>query len=184
MRQLRMDMTRWITTLCAGGMLMWAGSGCATGMSGRASMTPAQAAQVADEQCAGVPEKERELGLLAYRDGIADVRTLSVAEQVGKVQFAHARGALIEVRAQPGISGPWLGRVAACHMALATAGRGGTGGGNADPLLVSGVSLRVDETATGYVLSVRAPDDGAANEVMRRAQALTTGGTATAMATH
>ena len=39
-------------------------------------MTPGEAEQVVSEECVGVPTKERELGLLAYRDAIAGQRTL------------------------------------------------------------------------------------------------------------
>jgi hypothetical protein len=138
-------------------------------------MTPAQAAQIADQECAGIPAKERELGILAYRDSIGGVRPLKEKTRVGKWETTHDRGVEIAVRAQPGMSAPWLERVATCHIALATAGRGGASTDATDPLLVAGATVRVEEADTGFIVSVRVPDDASVSEISRRTQALLTG---------
>jgi hypothetical protein len=57
-----------------------------------------------------------------------------------------------------------------------------SGAGANDPLLVPGATVRVEEAATGYLVSVRVPGDDAASEVMRRAQALLTGSSGPAFA--
>lgn len=158
-----------------GGALVLTLNGCATGGASMGSMTPAQASQVADEDCIGVPAKERELGILAYRDAVRGAESLKESEQVGKMKFAKDRGVVIALRAQPGMSAPWLGRVASCHMALAAAGRDASSASAMDPLLVPGAAVRVDETATGFAVSVRVPNDEAASETLRRAHALLTG---------
>ena len=185
MRYLKVSLVR-ILVLTGIGALVSTTAGCASvaGSSTGTAMTPAQAAQVADNECSGIPAKERELGILAYRDAIGGARPLKETTQVGKVQFSHERGVVIAVRAQPGMSAPWLQRVATCHIALAAAGRGVTSPGAADPLLVPGATVRVEEADTGFIVSVRVPDDTSASEISRRTQALLTGpsGPATAEA--
>jgi hypothetical protein len=144
-------------------------SGCATdNASGplSASLTPSEYARIADSQCTGLPTKEQQLGVLAYRDSIAGAQVLKEEYQVGKVKFTHDRGVQLALRAQPSMSVPWLERVATCHMALARSNAIATSDG--DPQLVTGATVQVEETFTGYVVSIHAPDAGSAAEVMRR----------------
>lgn len=182
----KLNLGKFLKMTGVGTTLVLALNGCATTAGGAsvASMTPGQAAQVADEDCVGVPAKERELGIMAYRDSFNGVQALNESEQVGKMKFAKNRGVVIALRAQPGMSAPWLGRVASCHMALAAAGRDVSSASGTDPLLVPGAAVRVDETATGFIVSVKVQNGDAASETLRRAQALLTGpsGPATAEA--
>ena len=144
-------------------------SGCATdNASGplSASLSPSEYARIADSQCTGLPTKEQQMGVLAYRDSIAGAQVLKEEYQVGKVKFTHDRGVQLAIRAQPSMSVPWLERVATCHMALARSNALPTSDG--DPQLVTGATVRVEETFTGYVVSIHAPDAGSAAEVMRR----------------
>jgi hypothetical protein len=145
-------------------------------------MSPTQAAQLAENDCSGVPAKERELGILAYRESIGAAQPLKESEQVGKTKIFHTRGVVFGVRAQPGMTGPWLERVASCHIELAAAGQLASNTASADPLLVPGTTVRVEEAGTGYLVSVRAPNADAASEVTRRTQALLTGPSGPAMA--
>jgi len=100
-------------------------AGCATESGGvlTGSMTPEQYAQLSEQQCVGVPAKEQEEGILAYRDAIAGAQTLKDPYQVGKMKLTRDAGVAFGVRAQPNLNGPWLERVATCHMALARSGR-------------------------------------------------------------
>src|SRR5664279_5366492 len=159
------------------GALTAVAGGCATlpGGSTGAAMTPAQNAQFADQQCAGIPAKERELGILAYRDAIAGSRPLKEKTHVGKYETSHDRGVEIAVRAQPGMSAPWLERVATCHIALATAGRAAADLNATDPLLVAGATVRVEGAETGFIVSVRVPDEASVSEISRRTQGLLSG---------
>jgi len=152
----------------AGLVALLAATGCATeaGRGLSASLTPDQYAQISMEQCAGVPTKEQELGVMAYRDAVANAQPLKETYQVGKTKFEHARGVQIAVRAQPNITGPWLARVATCHIALARSGR--ITPSENDPLMVAGATVQVDEAYTGYVVSVHVTDDASAAELMRR----------------
>lgn len=175
MRTVRMSLVRSVMVVGFGAALASAGGGCATTGGGSAAMTPAEAEQVASEECVGVPAQEREQGLMAYRDSIAGTRVLTENVHVGKATFSHARGVVIALRAQPGMSAPWLGRVASCHIALTAAAGGPANGGPTDPLLVPGATVRVEDAFDGFVVSVRVPDDVSAAETLRRAQALLAG---------
>ena len=150
-------------------------TGCATESNGvlTGSMTPEQYAQLSEEQCTGVPAKEQEQGILAYRDAIAGAQPLKDPYQVGKVKLTRDAGVQIGVRAQPNLTGPWLERVATCHMALARSGRL-TPSAN-DPFAVPGATVHVEEAYTGYVVQLHVADANAAKEVMSRTSvALTT----------
>jgi hypothetical protein len=156
------------------GMGVGSAVGCATAAEGPSAkaMSPAQAAQVADVECVGIPQKERELGILAYRDAMEGTRPLKVTEQVGKWTLTHTRGVAITLRSQPGMSSQWLARVATCHVALAVAGRGVVDVDGKDPLLVPGAVVRVDDAYLGFVVSVGLPDDATAADAMKRAHVL------------
>jgi hypothetical protein len=150
-------------------------TGCATESNGvlTASMTPEQYAQISEEQCTGVPAKEQEQGILAYRDAIAGAQPLKDPYQVGKMKLTRDAGVQIGVRAQPNLTAPWLQRVATCHMALARSGR--LTPSSSDPFAVAGATVHVEEAYTGYVVQLHVTDVDAAKEVMSRTSvALTT----------
>lgn len=143
-------------------------TGCATESAGMltASMTPEQYAQVSEQQCTGVPAKEQEQGILAYRDAIAGAQPLKESYQVGKMKLTRESGVQIGVRAQPNLTGPWLERVATCHMALARSGR--LAPSTSDPFAVAGGTVHVEEAYTGYLVQLHVADADAAKEVMSR----------------
>jgi hypothetical protein len=150
-------------------------AGCATESTGvlTASMTPEQYAQLSDQQCNGVPAKEQEQGILAYRDAISGAQTLKDPYQVGKMKLTRDSGVQIGVRAEPNLTGPWLERVATCHMALARSGR--LTPSASDPFAVAGATVHVEEAYTGYIIQLHVSDPDAAKDVMNRTSvALTT----------
>ena len=83
-------------------------NGCATEAGGGfgSSLTPARYTQLSEDQCAGVPADERELGVLAYRGEIAGAQRLKEEYAVGKMKLTRDRGVRIGLRAEPGMSGP------------------------------------------------------------------------------
>lgn len=148
------------------GVLAVALGGCATGASG-GSPTPQERERIAQAQCAGLPAREQQLGLLAYRDAIAGARPYEEEYQVGKMKITRDRGVQLSIRAQPAMTVPWLERVASCHMTLAgSPGRIASSG--SDPLLVPGATVQVDAGYTDFIVRIRVPDADAAAEVMRR----------------
>jgi hypothetical protein len=144
-------------------------SGCATDSATgplSATLSPSEYARIADSECTGLPTKEQQLGVLAYRDSIAGSQPLKEEYSVGKMKLTHERGVQLAIRAQPSMSVPWLERVATCHMALVRSNALAASDG--DPQLVTGATVRVEETFTGYVVSIHVPDADSAAEVMRR----------------
>ena len=141
-----------------------------------------QYAAVADDICAGVPARERELGLLAFRDNIVSVAPLNEFHFAGKAKYLRTEGAVIKLRATPGISVPWLERVNGCHIALAGAARLAESDSAMDPFLLTGTTVAATEVYAGYVLSVKGTSVESVKEILQRSYALvsTPAGTKTA----
>src|SRR5579872_5840995 len=169
----RPHMIGWSTLALTLGTAMIAGlAGCATTTA--PALAAVQGGQDANQACAGVPAKERELGLASYRDAIAGTAPMHERVQLSKsVTVEQQVGVQIAVRAQPGLTAPWIERVATCHAALATSGQLESRDAKDDPLAVPGVSVTVAEAATGFVVSVRAPNANVAEDVNSRALAMT-----------
>ena len=151
------------------GSAVYAETGTA-GTSGKTSA--AQYAAIADDICTGVSAKEREMGLLAFRDNIVSVTPLSELRFAGKAKYSHTEGAVIKLRATPEISVPWLERVNGCHVAMAGAGRLAGNDASADPFILSGTTVTASEVYAGYVLSVRAAKSDAVQVILERSFAM------------
>ncbi|MGO9287951.1 MAG: LexA family protein, partial [Polyangia bacterium] len=72
---------------------------CAGTIATGTTPSAAQYAAIADDACVGVPAKEREMGLLAYRDGIVNVTPLQEDTFAGKIKATRTEGAVIALRA-------------------------------------------------------------------------------------
>ena len=151
------------------GSAAW-GENVALGTNGKSPA--AQYAAIADDLCVGVPAKERELGLLAYRENIISMAPLNEDRYLGKAKYIQTVGVAVKLRATPGISVPWLERVNGCHVALVASGRLPGNASSADPFVLSGTTVGASEVYAGFVLSVRGPNYDAAREIMQRAYAL------------
>jgi len=156
------------------------GEESAVGMSGKTSA--AQYAAMADDLCTGVPAKEREMGLLAFHDNIVSVAPLNEFHFAGKAKYMRTEGAVIKLRATPGISVPWLERVNGCHIAMMGSGRLVGNEAAKDPFILAGTTVGATEVFAGYVLSVKGASVAAVQEILQRSYALvsTPGGTKTA----
>lgn len=161
------------------GSAAW-GETVAAGTNGKSPA--AQWAAIADDICVGVPAKEREMGLLAFRENIVSMAPLNEIRFAGKAKYSQTEGVAIRLRATPGISVPWLERVNGCHVALVAAGRLAGNVGPADPFILPGTTVVASEVYAGFVLSVRGPNYDAAREILQRSYALisTPGGVKTA----
>lgn len=134
--------------------------------------TPAQYAAIADDTCAGVPGKERKMGLMAYREAIVSVAPLKAEHFVGKIKTNRTEGAVIGLRATPGMTVPWLERVNSCHIALVGSGRIVGNAAASDPFIVAGTSIVAAETYAGYVLFVKGTNTNTVQEIMKRSVGL------------
>ena len=113
------------------------------------------------------------MGLLSYRDAIGGTAPLRDKVQVGKtMKFEQDVGVQVAVRAQPGLTAPWLARVASCHVALAVANQLETPNAKNDPLLVPGVQVSVEEAYTGFIVSIRGADASTVSDLQQRATAM------------
>ena len=142
----------------------------------------ATVAHGADDICAGVPAKERAMGLLAFRENIVSVTPLNEFRFAGKAKYSHTEGVVIKLRATPGISIPWLERVNGCHLAMAGSGRLAGYDSALDPFILPGTTVGATEVYAGYVLSVRGANYEAIQAILQRSYALmsTPGGVKTA----
>jgi hypothetical protein len=156
------------------------GDTAASGTNGKPSL--AQYAALADDICTGVPAREREMGLLAFRDNIVSVAPLNEFHFGGKAKYLRTEGAVLKLRATPGISVPWLERVNGCHIAMAGAGRLVGNDAAMDPFILTGTTVAATESYAGYVVSVRGASAESVQEILQRSYALvaTPGGAKTA----
>ena len=159
-----------LTIVAVGGISVIGAGALAAERSG--TPTSAQYAAIADDVCTGVPVKEREMGLLAYRDAIVSVAPLKEEYFVGKIKTSRSEGAVIGLRATPGITKPWLERVNGCHVALVGSGRMVGNDAVSDPFAVAGTSVVAVETFAGYVLFVKGVNAETTQEISKRLYAL------------
>jgi hypothetical protein len=160
---------RTLLTVAAIGGLSVIGAGA---LAAEKTPTAAQYAAIADDVCAGVPAKEREMGLLAYRDAIVSVAPLKEEYFVGKIKTSRTEGAVIGLRATPSITKPWLERVNSCHVALVGSGRIVGNEAALDPFVVAGTSVVAAETFAGFALFVKGLNADTAQEITKRSYAL------------
>ncbi len=123
-----------------------------------------------DEQraCAGIPEHERDVWPLAAYE-VSSVAPLYSTPTKNSPQ--RLEGAVVTVRAAPGVTGPWLQRVVDCHVARSAATHPTTAEMASCALAVPGSDTRVAPTRAGFAVSIRGEDRDAATEIWRRAQA-------------
>jgi hypothetical protein len=129
------------------------------------------AAQLHQEEqtaCYGVPETDRLQGPFAHPDRIAGVE---VVQDRGEFPKAPLRpvGVAVDVRAEPGMTQQWLGRLVACHTAhVAVVGQ--------DPkpslLSVANSQVSVSSTSVGFRVTVISRDRAVARALVDKGQEL------------
>ena len=123
--------------------------------------------------CVGMSETDRDTSPFDHRQDIASVEPLTVGTTSSKSQSGRTEGAIVTFRAVPGMTSQWLQRVVNCHLA-----RNAALGHDASekaycPLALKGVSARVSGTDTGFAVAIRSDDTQTAQEILKRARALT-----------
>lgn len=171
----RSNIVTWKRVSMIVGVVFAGAAGCAT-TSSTSALAAAQGGEDTEHACAGVPAKERDLGLLSYRDAIGGTAPWRERVQISKgMSVDQEVGVRIAVRAQPGLTAPWLARVATCHASLAAANQLEALDAKNDPLRVPGVAVSVEEGATGFIVSLRAPNASAATDLETRSIAMSSG---------
>jgi hypothetical protein len=107
-----------------------------------------------------------------HREDIASVQELITKTTTGKSTSSRQTGAVVVIRAVPGLTAQWLQRVVDCHVA-----RNAALGHNVPempycPLVPNGAAATVTPTDTGFAVAIRSDDPAVAHEILRRAQSL------------
>jgi hypothetical protein len=124
--------------------------------------------------CAEVPDADRDQGPFARRDRIVGAHELR-ARLFPKAP-AQTVGVAVEIRATPGTTEQWLGRVVQCHLAHYAV----VGGGLAepgDPLMTAGAHVSVAATQTGFRVAITSQSLEVARELLQKGFALAGKGT-------
>lgn len=136
----------------------------------RAASSTLRAAE--DAACAGLAAEDRDISPFAYTADVASVDALTVTRSGGKATLVDTVGAVVTVRAVPGLTEEWLQRVVDCHVARAAAMGHSTTAMPDCPLVPEGVSAKVSSTGSGFAVEIRTPDSEAAADVLARARRL------------
>jgi hypothetical protein len=117
--------------------------------------------------CVEVPDADRDGGPFARRDRIAYVE--EVRDRVYPKQMPQTFGIAVYIRATPGVTEQWLGRIIKCHQAhYATVGTADV----ADPLVGVDARVKIDSTPTGFRVAITSPDLDVARALVEKGHAL------------
>jgi hypothetical protein len=152
-------------TWCALAVTGLAGIGCE-------SSRPAAAPGLAVSEsvsCAEVPDADRDQGPFARRDRIDHVE--EVRERLFPKAPPQLVGAAVYLRATPGVTEQWLGRVIECHLAH----RAAVGGLAADAAVspfAENARVSVSSTRTSFRVAITSPDIEVARSVVAKTERL------------
>lgn len=129
------------------------------------------------EACAGIPERDRGTSPFVHSaETIAAEPLLEIVRPGPSTSAGPAvealRGAILSVRAAPGVTVEWLQRVVNCHLARSAAQGHEPTEMPRCPLAPRGATARVRSGGDRLIVEVRARDPKAAAEVWKRARLL------------
>jgi hypothetical protein len=119
--------------------------------------------------CAEVPELDRDQGPFARRDRIERVE--EVRERLFPKAPPQLVGAAVYVRATPGVTEQWLGRVVECHLAHRAA-LGGLASDAATSPFAEDARVAVSATPTSFRVAITSPDLEVARSVLAKTERL------------
>lgn len=123
-----------------------------------------------DEACVGIAPADRDISPFEHVEDVANVEPLIVHR--GKYSESRTEGAVVTVRAVPGLTAEWLQRVVDCHVAR-DAALGHVVPEMPDcPLVPKGATATVASTGTGFAVTIRSSDEAAAEDILARAKRL------------
>lgn len=124
-----------------------------------------------DTACAGISPEDRDISPFFYTDDIATVAPLTV-HRGGKTPNSETVGAVVTVRAVPGLTSEWLQRIVDCHIARSAALGHDVPTMPDCPLVPKGASATVHSTGTGFTVEIRSSENEAASDILARARRL------------
>jgi hypothetical protein len=116
-----------------------------------------RSASEAAQACAGLSAAVVERAVDDLRSNVEGVAPIH--DGAGPKALPHTIGAAVQVRASPGMTASWLGRVLQCDAARRGA------------LVPAGAESEVTATAAGFSVAVRSRDPDLAREIELRARA-------------
>lgn len=124
--------------------------------------------------CAGLSDADRETSPFDHPGDVAAAEELRSPE-TGATKSAPPKllGASITVRAVPGLTKEYLQRLVNCHVARNAAMGYSMPEMTSCPLSVKGASATVESAGSAFKVKIQATELGAAQEINRRAKALT-----------
>jgi hypothetical protein len=144
-----------------------------SGENGASAVEHASAAQQLREAelraCAEVPDADRDEGPFGRRDRVLGVQT--VRNHWSPKAPLPPWGVAVLVRATPGVTEQWLGRVIECHRAH-HAVVGALASERPCPLSVDEARVEVSSTSNGFIVEITSRDASAAREVVEKGNAL------------
>jgi hypothetical protein len=118
--------------------------------------------------CYGLPDSDRVQGPLARHDQITHIEVVRDRGSFPKGPLVPV-GVAVDLRAEPGMTQQWLGRLVACHMAhVAVVGQDS----QPSPLSVANAQASVSSTGVGFRVTVTSHDRDIARSVVNKGQEL------------
>jgi hypothetical protein len=143
-----------------------------TGGTAAEHLGAAQGLRVAEQNaCSEVPESERDLVAFLRRGRIVSVD--EVRDDVVPKPLAPRQplGIVVSIRATPGVTEQWIGRVIQCHVAH-HAVVGTSAPQMASPLPTNGVNISVSSTGVGFRVSITSPNIDIARRLVQEGRRL------------
>lgn len=123
--------------------------------------------------CVGVSIDDRDMSPFYHREDVADVRpAYKAAARSNKGAPDILTGAVVTLRAVPGLTAEWLQTVVDCHVARNNALGNNMPEMSYCPLTIKGITAKVTSAGNGFAVTIEAPDAETAKEILKRAQAL------------
>jgi hypothetical protein len=118
--------------------------------------------------CDGIAEADRDQGPFARAHDVTGVEVLRDRGAFPKGPLQPS-GIAVYLRAEPGMTQQWLGRIVACHRAhVAVVGQDRSG----SPLTVPDAEVAVSSTQVGFRVSITSRDVDSVRSVVERAREL------------
>lgn len=127
--------------------------------------------------CGGVAPDDRDMSPFEHGEDITSVAPFTIsdadARATGRLPNEQLLGAVVTFRAVPGMTAEWLQRVVNCHLARnASLGHVVPEMPNC-PLVPNGVTARVSSVGDGFAVTIQSNQPVVAQEILSRAQRLT-----------
>ena len=122
--------------------------------------------------CAGIAEADRDASPLRPEviESVSRLEDTTISTKTGPPH--RLVGAVISVRAAPGLTGEWLQRSIHCHVARIALRGNDPPGMEACPFAPGDLEVRVSSSGEGFRIELRASTAKVAEEILRRAQVL------------